>query len=70
MKKFLITLFALLLITLPSCFKQEIKKNTPVETQSVKVHEKSDIKVQHAFSEDTIPCYAWQLEQENITNAD
>ncbi len=70
MKKYLIIFFALFLITLPGCFIKEINKDDTIEAQFVKNEEKPNIVVQRDFSDDTIPCYGWELEQENITNAD
>ena len=70
MKKYLAIFFALFLVTLPGCFKKEIKKNTTNLAQSIKNEENLDITIERAFNDDIIPCYGWELDQENITNAD
>jgi hypothetical protein len=70
LKNHLIIFFALFLITLPACFKKEMKKDSPIEAQIVKNEKKPSVTIRRAFSDDTVPCYGWELEQENITNAD
>jgi len=70
LKKYVITILALSLLSLPSCFTKEIKK-TEVTVPDLTIEEKSSnndtIK---EFDDDFRPCYYWELDEEKTTNVD